>query len=195
MHRVSFLCTFLFFSGCVNAGDDGFKPLFSGKDLSGWTGTKEQMEHWKTEDGVLILDGKPGKQSRLSTEKTFGDFELVFDWMPSGGTKYTALRYRGNGEETGEVSGLITLSPGGEVSVCSPPTATIAAEKVELNAGKWNRVNARIKKQRVNVRINGKTAIDNFPLPSLEGPGAISFDGEGAMRIRNVFIRELKDGE
>ena len=91
------------------------------------------------------------------------------------------------------VSGLMALRPGGhcDVSVCSPPTATIAGEKAELKVGKWNRVNLRFKEQRVSVRINGKTAIDSFPLPSLEGPGAISFDGEGAIRVRNIFIREL----
>lgn len=92
-------------------GQAGYKPLFNGKDLSGWSGTKEQKEHWKTEDGVLAFDGKPGEQSRLSTEKTFGDFELDFEWMPSASTKYTNLRYRGNGEESGVVSGLMGASP------------------------------------------------------------------------------------
>jgi hypothetical protein len=192
MHRIMCLCTLLFFVVTVNAGDGGFESLFNGKDLSGWTGTKEQKEHWRSADGVLLFDGKPSK-SRLYTEKTFRDFELVFDWMPSHGTKQTNLRFRGNGEETGEVTGLMTLHPDGTVTVSSPWGATISVEKAKLNAGKWNRVNVCIMAEKVSVRINGKTAIDRFPLPSMQAaPRPISFDGEGAMRICNIYVRELK---
>lgn len=77
-----------------------FKPLFNGKDLTGWKGLvgnpktratmsedelaaaqKEADElmraHWSVEDGVIVFDGK-GKN--LCTEKEYGDFELYVDW-------------------------------------------------------------------------------------------------------------------
>jgi Domain of Unknown Function (DUF1080) len=203
MRRFKCFCTLLFLSGCVNAGDGGFEPLFNGKDLFGWTGTNEQKEHWKTDDGALVFDGKPGNeepleagtQSRLSTKRTFGDFELVFDWMPSGKTKFTNLRYCGNGMETGVVSGVITFRPGGSICVITPPTAAVVQKEAELPVGKWNRVNIRVKDTKVSVRINGKTALESYPQFRVDGPGAISFDGEGEMRLRNIEIRELKDNK
>ena len=32
------------------AAEEGFKPLFNGKDLTGWEGRKE---HWTVEDGAI----------------------------------------------------------------------------------------------------------------------------------------------
>ena len=37
---------------------DGFTPLFNGKDLSGWDA---EPGLWKVEDGVLVGTSEPGK--------------------------------------------------------------------------------------------------------------------------------------
>jgi len=37
---------------------DGFKPLFNGKDLTGWDA---EPGLWKVEDGVLVGTSEPGK--------------------------------------------------------------------------------------------------------------------------------------
>lgn len=52
-----------------------FKPLFNGKDLSGWTihGT----EKWYVEKGELVCESGPDKQyGYLSTDKNYKDFIL-----------------------------------------------------------------------------------------------------------------------
>ncbi len=79
----------------------GFKPLFNGRDLSGWWGlgtedpakwralSSEELakkkeasledvrRHWTVEDGVLVNDGHG---LYLSTEEDYGDFELLVEY-------------------------------------------------------------------------------------------------------------------
>ncbi len=50
--------------------DDGWIPLFNGKDLTGWKVYPEGTGQWKVEDGILIGSGPA---SHLFTEK--GDYD------------------------------------------------------------------------------------------------------------------------
>jgi hypothetical protein len=55
---------------------DGFKPLFNGKDLSGWDA---EPGLWKVEDGVLVGTSEPGKpktNSFLIWNGTAKNFEI-----------------------------------------------------------------------------------------------------------------------
>ena len=73
-----------------------WKPLFNGKDLSGWTvaagrrgGTPSAatpdaaapppVASWKVEDGVLV--GGQGTRGSLVSNEQFKDFELELDFM------------------------------------------------------------------------------------------------------------------
>lgn len=54
--------------------NDGFVPLFNGKNLDGWT-CDERL--WRVEDGIIVgsTEGNPLEHnSFLATEKSFGDF-------------------------------------------------------------------------------------------------------------------------
>jgi hypothetical protein len=56
--------------------EDGFKPLFNGKDLSGW---EAEPGLWKVEEGVLVGTSEPGKpktNSFLIWKGTAKDFEI-----------------------------------------------------------------------------------------------------------------------
>ena len=53
--------------------DEGHRSLFTGLDLAGWKGEKSV---WRAADGVLRSTGK----GELTTEATFKDCELIFDW-------------------------------------------------------------------------------------------------------------------
>lgn len=56
--------------------DDGFKPLFDGKTLDGWTG---DARLWSVEDGMIVgsTDGKPIKTNTfLSTKEPYKNFVL-----------------------------------------------------------------------------------------------------------------------
>lgn len=84
----------------INAADDGFRPLFNGKDLSGWYGdnphvttkaiakkekredaiAKQQPEfkaHWSVDNTELVNDGKG---PYATTKEEFGDIEFHIDY-------------------------------------------------------------------------------------------------------------------
>ena len=60
---------------------DGFKPLYTGIDLSGWKQDPGHEGHWQPQNWRLNYDGKSeAKEKHLWTEEEFGDFVLVCDW-------------------------------------------------------------------------------------------------------------------
>ncbi len=68
--------------GAVAADADGFKPLFNGKDLTGWTVPEGDGGHWKVVGGVIDYDAQSEAKGdkNLWTEREYGDFVLELDW-------------------------------------------------------------------------------------------------------------------
>ena len=83
--------------------DEGFKPMFNGKDLSGWHGlvenpvarakmkpaelARKQIEadkkvagNWSVKDGCIWFNGNG---DNLCSIKEYGDFEMFVDWKIS----------------------------------------------------------------------------------------------------------------
>ena len=75
----------------------GFKPLFNGKDLSGWKTfldpkkpDADPAKTWTVEDGVIQCTGRPN--GYFYTEKSFKNYVLRYDWKylkPAEGQKST----------------------------------------------------------------------------------------------------------
>jgi len=74
------------------ADEEGFVPLFNGKDLTGWEGNKEV---WVVEDGMLV-GRSPGIRHNdfLATTKTYGDFILRFQIRLVGGKGNSGVQFR-----------------------------------------------------------------------------------------------------
>ncbi|MFO0959440.1 MAG: DUF1080 domain-containing protein [Isosphaeraceae bacterium] len=77
------LAWLLFAAGPASrAQDDGFLPLFDGKNLDQWTIPEGDNGHWKVVDGVIDYDARseaPGDKN-LATRREFGDFILRLEW-------------------------------------------------------------------------------------------------------------------
>src|SRR4051812_3419296 len=59
--------------------DDDFKPLFNGKDLTGFVNVNGSPSTWRVEDGELITTGLP--IGYLRTERMYENFIADFEWM------------------------------------------------------------------------------------------------------------------
>src|SRR4051812_15078697 len=59
--------------------DDGFKPMFTGKDLSGWVNVNCAPDTFFVKGEEVITTGKP--TGFLRTEKQYENFVLEMDWM------------------------------------------------------------------------------------------------------------------
>ena len=95
---VTFSCVLIVAAtaSCLRADDfkpeEGFTPLFNGKDLTGWKTTKgESLDgksdayngRFKVADGILTLDANVKGDVRIVTAKEFAaDVHIKFDFMP-----------------------------------------------------------------------------------------------------------------
>lgn len=83
---IKFVLTFLLLtSAAFAADDDGFVPLFNGRDLSGWVNANCAPETWSVRDGVIYCTGEP--TGALRTERQYENFILEAEWrhLTSGG--------------------------------------------------------------------------------------------------------------
>ncbi len=67
------------------ADDDGWTPLFNGKDLSNWVNVNCAPATWGVKDGVITCTGKP--IGALRTPRMYENFIFEADWrhLKSGG--------------------------------------------------------------------------------------------------------------
>jgi len=65
--------------------EDGFIPMFNGRDLTGWVNANCAPETWAVKDGVVTCTGKP--TGALRTERQYENFILEAEWrhLSSGG--------------------------------------------------------------------------------------------------------------
>lgn len=61
------------------AADDGFKPLFNGKDLAGWVNVNCHPSTFVVKDGSIVTTGQP--TGYLRTDRQYENFELEMEWM------------------------------------------------------------------------------------------------------------------
>ncbi len=183
-----------------NVPPAGFTALFNGKDLTGWYGwgTRDPTElqkmspeeradyktksvegglpgskqgpikaHWKVENGELVNDGKG---LYLTTDKDYGDFELLADFkiLPDGDSGIylrgipqvgiwdtTKGDPRGIGQDKGS-GGLWNNSKGAP--------GKDPSKNMDKPLGEWNSFKIRMIGERVTVVFNGEMVVDNAVL-------------------------------
>jgi hypothetical protein len=180
------------------------QPLFNGKDLSGWTLTKEgDLNGWSAQDGLLVNDpaqeeGKPKKHyGNLRTVAEFEDFNLTLEVnvAPKGNS---GVYLRGIYEVQVMDSFGMERDPHHMAGVYSRITPLVAAEKP---AGEWQTMDITLVDRHITVKLNGQTTIDNHPLQGCTGgalwsdefrPGPIYLQGDHTgVTYRNIVLRPV----
>src|SRR5437899_8810751 len=62
----------------ARADEEGFRPLFNGKDLTGWVHVNDHPDTWKVKDGMIVTTGFP--IGFLRTDRMYENFILEFEW-------------------------------------------------------------------------------------------------------------------
>jgi len=188
------------------AADDGFVPLFNGKDLSGWTTTGNWMVE---EGGVVALRPRPGERgwtrydAYLTTARKYKDFVLDLEFkINKGGNSGVFLRVGNPKDQVSsgfEIQILDThgKSPVGEHD-CGGVIGTAApAKNMAKPAGEWNRYVITCQGKHLKVELNGEQIIDleldKSAISNRPAEGYIGFQDEGKpVWYRNVRIKELR---
>jgi lysophospholipase L1-like esterase len=188
---------------------DGWKPLFNGKDLTGWEQVGGEKQTWKAEDGILYTSGEGG--GWLSTAEEYGDFELDLEFrVPENGNSGVFIRAPREGNPAFAGSEVQVLDDyGSEYTELKPwqytgsVYATAApSRRATLPAGTWQRMQIRCEGSKVNVAVNNIPIVDVDlndhedkvkDHPGLKRTsGYIGFQNHGSrLDYRNIRIRPL----
>jgi hypothetical protein len=203
-------------AGPARAGDkaeEGFTPLFNGKDLQGWKQYAGKEGVWMVEKEMIVC-GKGGG-GWLGTEKDYANFELRLQYrLTPGGNSGVYIR----APETGHISRV-----GMEIQLLDDEHKNYAKlnnyqytgavyhvvgpmARATKPAGEWNEIFVVANGRKVEVTVNGQKVVDADLDKYLENP-AIAKEHTGLKReagkiglqshtdrveFRNVRIRERK---
>ncbi len=199
--RLVVLLLMLAVGGRAAEDEKEFKPLFNGRDLSGWRhrGPVTKNNGWEVENGVLKNDLRNGKTGTdLYTESTFRNFTLRLEFqVPEGSNSGVYLRGRHEIQITGDYS-IRKIGPAGNGAIYNFKAPLVYASKP---SGEWQSLEATFVGNELTVLLNGTKIHDKVvcekptgrPLDDKVGePGPILLQGTlGAVKFRNIRIREL----
>lgn len=183
------------------ADEDGFRPLFNGKDTSGWH-LRNPGGHnsWKVENGILkniVNQGEHGTD--LITDQKFRDFTVKYEYMvPNDSNSGFYLRGRYELQILGDhASGKVSKTGNASLYNFKAPDKFVSKP-----GGEWQSVEATIIGNKITVIQNGVKIHDNVEVTRGTGgeldnkydqPGPIFLQGDhGTVWFRNMHIMELK---
>jgi hypothetical protein len=191
-------------------GDEGFRPVFNGKDFDGWAGP---VENYQVQDGTVMC--KAGKGGTIYTKQEYGDFMARLEILiPPGGNNGLAIRYPGQGDTAyAGMCELQVLDDYAEKYAKLDPRqfhgsayGMVAATRGYLRpAGQWNFQEVTVKGSTLKVELNGTVILDcdlskvteylaNHPHPGKDRTtGFFGFAGHSdPVQFRAIRIKKLE---
>lgn len=202
--------------GVTQATKDGWRPLFNGKDLTGWKWGGKGDNRWSVDEASQALAcAGGGGFNLLWTERAFADFHLQLDFQLGSGAN-SGVAIRAAPDESGfsllEIQLWDDAARPGEPStgslIFTPAKWVQAPTRAALKpAGSWNTLDIEARGPQIHVAVNGQetgrydtakidptVAVDrelaraNLGRPS----GQIGLFGQvGQLRFRNIRIHDL----
>ncbi len=195
-----------------------FRPLFNGKDLSGWVDVNTSEETWSVKDGMIICTGNPIGVMR--SDRQYENFILEIEWrhMEAGGnsgvfiwseatpfedTRLTKgievqmleLDWANQNNRTDDyVHGELFPTMGLTATPDNPRgPRSKSIEKRCKGKGEWNKYVVVAVDGVVKLSVNGKFV--NGLRESGRKKGYLCLESEGAeIHFRNIRILELPSG-
>jgi len=146
-------------------GDDGFQPVFNGRDLTGWAGP---VDNYEIRDGAIVC--KPEKGGTIYTRDSYADFIARLEFrLPPGGNNGLAIRYSGEGDTA--YGGMCELQV---LDNDSPQYKDLDARQFHGSAygmvpahrgylrppGQWNFQEVIVRGHTITVELNGTVILD-----------------------------------
>lgn len=205
------------------APDLEFKPLFNGKDLTGWVNVNTEKDTWSVENGELICSGRPIGVMRSA--KQYENFILHIEWMhtePGGNSGVFVWSDARPGEKNRLPNGVEVqmlelewpelhkrdgVTPplayvhgelfgvGGVTTIPDNPRGprSMSIENLCKGRGQWNTYDVVAVDGVIKLSVNGKFV--NGIAKSSQKKGYLCLESEGAkIHFRNIRIMELPPG-
>ncbi len=215
--HLSFLLPILL-SFHAGGAEEGFAPLFNGKDLSGWVPVNVAPGTFTVREGIIVCTGKPTGVMR--SERMYENFIIELEWrhLQSGGNaglfiwgdpmtaKGTPFArgievqildngYAAKGKNElftthGDIFPIhgATMTPAGRVAKSG--RRSFPAEELSRSAPEWNHYRVVANNGEVRLSVNGKEV--TVGKESSPRKGYLCLESEGSeCHFRNIRIKEL----
>ncbi len=187
--------------------EKGFKPLFNGKDLTGWTKAKESEDSFSVHEGAIVAKGPRCHLYYTGPNANFENFELKVDVMTaekSNGGIYFHTAYQEKGWPSKGFEVQVNNSHGDWRRTGGLYSIADNKEKV-ADDGKWFTEHIVVKGRKVTIFVDGKKASEwdqpadwkgtkEFPDRALTS-GTIALqahDPGSTIHYKNIRIKRLK---
>jgi HEAT repeat protein len=203
---------------------EGFKPMFNGRDLTGWHGLvenpvtragmkqdelarkqaeadKKVLLNWSVRNGCICFNGSG---DNLCSVKEYSDFELLADWrITKAGDSGIYLRGTPQVQiwDTSLVDAGAQVGSGGLYNNQKNPSKPL---KVADNpVGDWNTFRILMRGEKVTVWLNGELVVDNITFENywdnnipIFPKGSIELQAHGTdLAFRDIYIREMNESQ
>ncbi|MCL5099320.1 MAG: DUF1080 domain-containing protein [Candidatus Omnitrophica bacterium] len=205
--KTSALLSALLVCATAFAADDGWRPLFNGKDLDGWQQLNGRAKY-EAKDGAIVGTSVPNSpNSFLCTLKEYGDFELEFDVKVDKDLN-SGVQIRSHCKPNGRVNGYqVEIAIGGfsggiydearrgKFLNQQEPTDEI---KDLLKENEWNHYRVICRGDRIQTWVNGVQVTDLEDSMTRTGFIGLQVHGVGnrtdplQVQWRNLRLRELQ---
>ncbi|MCB1203011.1 MAG: DUF1080 domain-containing protein [Verrucomicrobiae bacterium] len=198
------------------AGDEGFVPLFNGKDLSGWRVVNTAPSTWSfSEEGYLVCSGKPVGEIR--TKRMYQNYILEAEWrhlVPKGNAGIFVwaddITARGQPFIRGVEVQVLENAYGdtrshtthGDIFPIHGATMTpengrggsraFPTESRSKPSPEWNHYRIECRDGEISLAVNGKVVTRGRDCVPRKGYICLESEG-GLVHWRNIRIRELPD--
>ena len=204
--------------------DEGFVPMFNGKDLSGWQGlvenpvkragmkpdelakkqveaNKKMLENWSVKDGCIYFNGSG---DNLCSIKEYSDFEMLVDWKITKKGD-SGIYLRGSPQvqiwDTSRVDVGAQVGSGGLYN--NKKNQRNPLKVADNPIGDWNTFRIVMIGEKVSVWLNGVLVVDDVVLENywdysipIFPKGAIELQAHGnELAFRDVYVREINEKE
>jgi HEAT repeat protein len=204
--------------------DEGFKPMFNGRDLSGWQGlvenpvlrakmkpaelAKKQIEadkkvpgNWSVKDGCIWFNGEG---DNLCSINQYGDFEVLVDWKITKKGD-SGIYLRGSPQvqiwDTSRVEVGAQVGSGGLYN--NQKNLAKPLKVADNPVGDWNTFRIIMIGDKVSVWLNGELVVDNVTLENywdrnipIFPTGSIELQAHGTdLAFRDIYIRDISEKE
>jgi len=148
-------------AGAKNGTEEGFVPLFNGKNLDGWV-VMGKPGGFVVKDGVIHSDGASGSEW-LRSEKSFKNYVLKLEWKVSeGGNSGVFIRADKEGRPWITGYEIQISNPKQDVEHCTGSLYGYVGviERPDESAGKWHTFEIRCEKAHITILADGVKCID-----------------------------------
>jgi HEAT repeat protein len=168
--------------------DNGFFPMFNGKNLDGWQGMlldgnpiaiaklseqekekaqteadKKMVENWSVKDGMIVFSGKG---HNLVSSKNYKDFEMIVDWLITKEGD-SGIYLRGTPQvqiwDTSRVEVGAQVGSGGLYNN-NKDNVRDPLKVADNPVAEWNTFRITIIGENVTVYLNGELVVDNVKM-------------------------------